>query len=139
MSAIRVASMLAKLVSRTTSRQMKPIITSSFSKPILIPNHQHQQYRLISNDSIDQNRQPTEGEVKLTSILKAKFPKAKSIVVNDISGGCGSMYEIYVESSEFNKIRTVKQHQMINQALHTEITQNMHGLRIFTSGVEEEK
>ena len=95
------------------------------------------QVRIISNDSVDQNRQPTDGEVKLTSILKTKFPKAKSIVVNDISGGCGSMYEVYVESSEFNNMRTVKQHQMINQALHKEITQNMHGLRIFTSPVEE--
>ena len=128
MSAIRIiGSMLTKSIARAVNPGQRTLIAL---------NQQH--VRLISNDSIDQNRQPTEGEVKLTSILKAKFPKAKSIVVNDISGGCGSMYEVYVESSEFNKMRTVKQHQMVNKALHTEITQNMHGLRIFTSPVEEE-
>uniref|UniRef100_A0AAX7TMT5 BolA family member 3 n=1 Tax=Astatotilapia calliptera TaxID=8154 RepID=A0AAX7TMT5_ASTCA len=47
------------------------------------------------------------------------------------SGGCGAMYEIHIESSEFKGKRTVQQHQLVNQALKDEI-QNMHGLRIFT-------
>lgn len=74
----------------------------------------------------------TEAELKVTQILKEKFPRATAIKVTDISGGCGAMYEIKIESEEFKEKRTVQQHQMVNQALKEEI-KGMHGLRIFTS------
>ncbi|XP_036950685.1 bolA-like protein 3 [Acanthopagrus latus] len=73
----------------------------------------------------------TDGEVRITEILKEKFPLASSLKVVDISGGCGAMYEIHIESSEFKGKRTIQQHQLVNQALKEEI-QGMHGLRIFT-------
>ncbi|GAB1290982.1 BolA-like protein 3 [Apodemus speciosus] len=74
----------------------------------------------------------TEGELKVTQVLKEKFPRATVIQVTDISGGCGAMYEIKIESEEFKEKRAVQQHQMVNQALKEEI-KDMHGLRIFTS------
>ncbi|XP_070821189.1 bolA-like protein 3 [Chaetodon auriga] len=73
----------------------------------------------------------TDGEVRIANILKEKFPLASSLKVVDISGGCGAMYEIHIESSEFKGKRTIQQHQLVNQALKEEI-QGMHGLRIFT-------
>ncbi|KAF7211915.1 bolA-like protein 3 [Nothobranchius furzeri] len=73
----------------------------------------------------------TDGEVRIAEVLKEKFPLASKLKVVDISGGCGAMYEIHVESSEFKGKRTVQQHQLVNQALKDEI-QGMHGLRIFT-------
>lgn len=73
----------------------------------------------------------TDGEVRIAAVLKEKFPLASSLKVVDISGGCGAMYEIHIESSEFKGKRTVQQHQLVNQALKDEI-QGMHGLRIFT-------
>ncbi|KAM4677943.1 bolA-like protein 3 [Discoglossus pictus] len=74
----------------------------------------------------------TEGEEKITQVLKEKFPLASHVRVVDISGGCGAMYEIHIESEDFKEKRTVQQHQMINKALQEEI-KSMHGLRIFTS------
>ncbi|XP_061029681.1 bolA-like protein 3 isoform X1 [Eubalaena glacialis] len=74
----------------------------------------------------------TEGELKVTQILKEKFPRATAIKVTDISGGCGAMYEIQIKSEEFKEKRTVQQHQMVPQALKEEI-KCMHGLWIFTS------
>nr|XP_056716085.1 bolA-like protein 3 [Euleptes europaea] len=74
----------------------------------------------------------TNGEARVAQILKEKFPQAAAIKVVDISGGCGAMYEIHIESEEFKEKRTVQQHQMVNQALNEEI-KAMHGLRIFTS------
>ncbi|XP_072321229.1 bolA-like protein 3 [Eucyclogobius newberryi] len=73
----------------------------------------------------------TEGEGRIVKILQEKFPMASSLKVVDISGGCGAMYEIHIESSEFKGKRTIQQHQLVNQALKEEI-QGMHGLRIFT-------
>ncbi|XP_035793553.1 bolA-like protein 3 [Anopheles albimanus] len=74
-------------------------------------------------------------EESLRNALELKFPKAKNIVVTDISGGCGSMYEIYVETMEFKGLSTVKQHRLITETLKTEI-RDMHGLRIHTSITE---
>ncbi|XP_013882627.1 bolA-like protein 3 [Austrofundulus limnaeus] len=73
----------------------------------------------------------TDGEVRIAEVLKEKFPLASKLKVVDISGGCGAMYEIHIESSEFKGKRTVQQHQLVNQALKDEI-RSMHGLRIFT-------
>ncbi|XP_059360403.1 bolA-like protein 3 [Carassius carassius] len=73
----------------------------------------------------------TDAETRLTRLLKEKFPRASSLKVVDISGGCGAMYEIHIESDEFRGKRTVQQHQLVNQALKDEI-KAMHGLRIFT-------
>ncbi|RNA28021.1 bolA 3 [Brachionus plicatilis] len=79
------------------------------------------------------SNQSTEGEQKLIDLLRARFPAAKSIEVVDISGGCGAMYTIYVESEDFKNLRTVKQHQLVNECLRNEIKENMHGLRIQTA------
>ncbi|NP_001003525.1 bolA-like protein 3 [Danio rerio] len=73
----------------------------------------------------------TDGEVRIAQVLKEKFPQATALKVVDISGGCGAMYEIHIESDEFKGKRTVQQHQLVNQALKDEI-KAMHGLRIFT-------
>ena len=75
---------------------------------------------------------PSHAEMSLINILKDKFPSATDIAVVDISGGCGSMYEVYVESPDFKGIRLVKQHQMVSEALKGEIKE-MHGIRISTS------
>ena len=75
---------------------------------------------------------PSNAEMSLINILKDKFPSATDIAVVDISGGCGSMYEVYVESPDFKGIRLVKQHQMVSEALKGE-TKEMHGIRISTS------
>lgn len=58
--------------------------------------------------------------------------QAQNISVVDISGGCGAMYEIVVETKEFSGLSRVKQHQLITDTLKTEI-KDMHGLRIHTS------
>ncbi|NWX22269.1 BOLA3 protein, partial [Aegotheles bennettii] len=76
----------------------------------------------------------TEGEARVARVLREKFPRASAIRVVDISGGCGAMYEIHVESEEFREKRTVQQHQMVNQVRGGgEEIKSMHGLRIFTS------
>ena len=87
--------------------------------------------RLLADET--PNEAPTAGEKKLIDMLRLRFPQAKEIEVKDISGGCGSMYAVYVETSEFKNIRTVKQHQLINDVLKAEIKNNMHGLRIQTA------
>lgn len=53
------------------------------------------------------------------------------VKVADISGGCGDMYDVYVESKLFQGKSLVSQHRMVTKALEKEI-KAMHGLRIST-------
>lgn len=80
----------------------------------------------------EEKKPKTEGEQKLIDMLRNRFQTAKEIEVIDISGGCGNMYAIFVESEEFIKVRKVKQHKMVNEVLNKEIKENMHGIRIQT-------
>lgn len=73
----------------------------------------------------------TLGEKSLISKLEEKFPKATAISVSDISGGCGAMYQILIESPDFAGKRAVQQHRMVNEALKEEIAA-MHGLQLTT-------
>lgn len=77
----------------------------------------------------------SDGEKKLAEILKQSFV-ASQIAVRDISGGCGAMYEIFIESEDFRGKRQIQQHRLVNQALADEVKE-MHGLRIFTAVPEE--
>ncbi|KAL7298289.1 bolA-like protein 3 [Trichogramma pretiosum] len=73
-----------------------------------------------------------QAEDKMMTILREKFPKAEIIQVQDVSGGCGAMFEISVIAPEFKGLNTVKQHRLINEVLKEEI-KGMHGIRIHTS------
>ncbi|KAI9207237.1 bola protein, partial [Polychytrium aggregatum] len=52
--------------------------------------------------------------------------------VDDISGGCGSMYAVEVESSAFKGLTVVKQHRLVTEILKDDI-KGMHGIRIKTA------
>ncbi|XP_050735071.1 bolA-like protein 3 [Eriocheir sinensis] len=72
------------------------------------------------------------GSTHLEGLLRKRFPKATSVEVQDISGGCGAMYEVWVEAADFKGLSRVKQHKLITETLKAEI-QDMHGLRITTT------
>jgi stress-induced morphogen len=51
--------------------------------------------------------------------------------VQDISGGCGSMYAIQIESTKFKGLSVIKQHKMVNEVLKDEI-KSWHGVQLRT-------
>ncbi|CAD5114267.1 DgyrCDS3407 [Dimorphilus gyrociliatus] len=74
----------------------------------------------------------TAGEIKMIRILRNRFPEASEIEVKDISGGCGSMFAIFIEDKVFEGKKTIAQHRLVNEALKYEIKE-LHGLRIVTT------
>lgn len=78
--------------------------------------------------------------IPLHAVDRPVIALSADIAVVDISGGCGAMYEVYVEAPDFAGLRVVRQHQLVNEALKVEI-KDMHGLRISTaaSGVDDGK
>ncbi|CAF4858074.1 unnamed protein product [Pieris macdunnoughi] len=71
-------------------------------------------------------------EQQLTEALKRAMPGISYVCVEDISGGCGAMYEISVEAKEFIGLSRVKQHRLVTETLKSEIAE-MHGIRIHTT------
>ena len=51
--------------------------------------------------------------------------------VQDISGGCGSMYALDVVSAQFQGLSIIKQHRMVNKVLGDEMKQ-WHGVQLKT-------
>lgn len=124
MSTIRFINLFKSINQSNKLIHLKPSLTFSFqNRPFFTSN-------VFQNT---ESNQPTEGEKKLIDLLRARFSSAQCIEVVDISGGCGAMYTVYVESEEFKNLRTVKQHQLVNDCLKKEIRENMHGLRIQTA------
>ncbi|XP_013115881.1 bolA-like protein 3 [Stomoxys calcitrans] len=64
--------------------------------------------------------------------LATRFPKATTIEVRDVSGGCGAMFEVFVETDEFVGLNTLKQHKLVTNTLKDQIKE-MHGVRIHTA------
>ncbi|XP_041981105.1 bolA-like protein 3 [Aricia agestis] len=71
-------------------------------------------------------------EQQLTEALKKAIPGITYVSVEDISGGCGAMFEISIEAKEFVGLSRVKQHRLVTESLKSEIAE-MHGIRIHTN------
>ncbi|KAB1267057.1 BolA-like protein 3 [Camelus dromedarius] len=82
----------------------------------------------------------TEGELKVTQILKEKFPRATAIKVTDISESAPPGIGVLVTRSRYRLVyqalpfveRVMQARSRRSRALKEEI-KGMHGLRIFTS------
>lgn len=71
-----------------------------------------------------------EYETKIYGILAKEFAPV-NLEVKDVSGGCGSMFAISIESGKFKNIPMIKQHRLVNEALSQEISK-WHGLQLRT-------
>ncbi|RLV92926.1 Altered inheritance of mitochondria protein 1 [Spathaspora sp. JA1] len=71
-----------------------------------------------------------EYETKIYGILQQQFSPS-NLSVKDVSGGCGSMFAILIESEKFKGIPMIKQHRLVNETLKDEI-KNWHGLQLKT-------
>lgn len=72
-------------------------------------------------------------EQKIYDILHSHFSPT-NLDVRDVSGGCGSMFAITVESSQFKGILMVRQHRLVNEVLKEEIAK-WHGIQLRTKAV----
>ncbi|OAK97096.1 bola-like protein [Phaeosphaeriaceae sp. SRC1lsM3a] len=71
-----------------------------------------------------------EAELHIFHKIKQELDPVK-LEVQDISGGCGSMYAIEIESPKFAGLTVIKQHKLVNQVLKEEIAK-WHGVQLRT-------
>jgi len=72
----------------------------------------------------------SEGESQIWDILVTEFAPTQ-LVVQDISGGCGSMYGIEICSEKFRGLNMLKQQRLVNAALG-DLMKEWHGVQLKT-------
>ncbi|OCK82890.1 bola-like protein [Lepidopterella palustris CBS 459.81] len=72
----------------------------------------------------------SEGELEVFNKIKVELDPVR-LEVQDISGGCGSMYALDIESARFKGLPVIKQHKLVNQVLADEI-KKWHGVQLKT-------
>ncbi|KXL46825.1 hypothetical protein M433DRAFT_65154 [Acidomyces richmondensis BFW] len=71
-----------------------------------------------------------ERELKVFETIKRELHPLK-LDVQDISGGCGSMYAIDVVSERFKGLPVIKQHRLVNKILGDQM-KDWHGVQLKT-------
>ncbi|KAI0147242.1 bola-like protein [Xylariaceae sp. FL1272] len=71
-----------------------------------------------------------DAESSIWEKLASEFSPTE-LVVQDISGGCGSMYGIEIASEKFRGTNMLKQQRMVNAVLGEEM-KNWHGVQLRT-------
>ena len=74
--------------------------------------------------TIEQNR--------LENILKEKFPNSK-IIIEDLAGD-NDHYSVFIESSLFNYLSKIKQHQLVYKSLDGLMDNELHAMQLKTKG-----
>ncbi|RCI14746.1 hypothetical protein L249_6687 [Ophiocordyceps polyrhachis-furcata BCC 54312] len=93
--------------------------------------------RRCNGSSAAENQQDmTTAERSVASLLTSKLSPTK-LLVQDISGGCGTMYAIHVASPLFRGHSLLKQQRMVNLALG-DLVKSWHGLQLRTSVPEDD-
>ncbi|KAH7329549.1 bola protein [Stachybotrys elegans] len=78
----------------------------------------------------------TPAESHIASLLQSKLSPSE-LLVQDVSGGCGSMYAIDIASPQFRGLSILKQQRLVNAALG-DLVKQWHGVQIRTKVPEEE-
>lgn len=69
---------------------------------------------------------------KLEILIADKFPESK-IIVEDLAGD-NNHYSVTIESSKFNGLSRIQQHQLVYQSLEGLMDAELHAMQLKTKG-----
>jgi len=69
---------------------------------------------------------------KLESLIANKFPESK-ILIKDLAGD-NNHYSVTIESSKFNGLSRIQQHQLVYQSLEGLMDSELHAMQLKTKG-----
>ncbi len=78
----------------------------------------------------------SDAESAIAQLLVDALAPVSSVLVQDVSGGCGSMYAIEIAAEAFRGKTMLKQQRMVNAALG-DVVKTWHGVQIRTSVPED--
>ncbi|RMX92169.1 hypothetical protein D0868_13563 [Hortaea werneckii] len=133
MASFRAAAFRASSVLRTpvTTRQTptlaKPVLAQRPSAPIFLSRSYASE---AASSGVEAPDYLDERERKIFDTIKGELHPTK-LEVQDISGGCGSMYALDIVSEQFKGLPVIKQHRLVNKVLGEEV-KKWHGLQLKT-------
>ena len=71
---------------------------------------------------------------KLTKLIEEKFPNSK-IIIEDLAGD-NDHYSISIESSLFNGLSRIQQHQLVYKSLNGLMDKELHAMQLKTKGTD---
>ncbi|KAI4690583.1 uncharacterized protein J4E88_002055 [Alternaria novae-zelandiae] len=124
----------SRLLTTSTSAlcrtQQSSVLRSSLSRQSHLPTLCTRSYSQSASAAPEAPDYLNEAELHVFNKIKAELEPVK-LEVQDISGGCGSMYAIQIESPKFKGLTAIKQHKMVNEVLKDEI-KSWHGVQLRT-------
>ncbi|KAJ2726362.1 hypothetical protein GGI07_000677 [Coemansia sp. Benny D115] len=79
---------------------------------------------------------PAVAESTIKNLVCNNIANVTHIEVEDVSGGCGSMFNLLIVSDEFKNLMRLKKHKMVHQALG-DTMKDLHALSLKLYTVEE--
>ena len=73
-------------------------------------------------------------QIKLEELIKNKFPSA-NILVEDLAGD-NNHYSVSIESSAFNGLSRIQQHQLVYESLDGLMDNELHAMQLKTKGTD---
>ena len=92
--------------------------------------------RPYSSSSVPETPSMSDAESAIAQLLVDALAPVSSVLVQDVSGGCGSMYAIEIAAEAFRGKTMLKQQRMVNAALG-DVVKTWHGVQIRTSVPED--
>ncbi|EME84154.1 uncharacterized protein MYCFIDRAFT_210798 [Pseudocercospora fijiensis CIRAD86] len=119
-------AMASRTFLQQLSRTRAPV---RFASPpsILSPSRN---LRFYSSSAVEAPDYLNANERRVFNLVKEGLSPSK-LEVEDISGGCGSMYALDIVSEKFTGLPVIKQHRLVNQVLGEEI-KKWHGVQLNT-------
>ncbi|KAM0738024.1 hypothetical protein ACQRIT_007500 [Beauveria bassiana] len=136
-AACRRAAILARpLLITTTKTTTRPPVLARQNHPRLISLPPRRPYSSSSSAAASSSPIPPEtpsmspAETAIAQLLTDSLSPS-AVLVQDVSGGCGSMYAIEIEAEAFRGQTILKQQRMVNAALG-DVVKSWHGVQIRT-------
>ncbi|KAM0454445.1 hypothetical protein ACHAPV_008315 [Trichoderma viride] len=124
----KASQLTIRSISSTSPRQFS-------SSPLSYSTQQQPQQNAATETDADLDTGMTPAESSIAAILASKL-NPTALLVQDISGGCGSMYAIDITSSAFKGLNMLKQQRLVNGALG-DLVKEWHGVQIRTRVPED--
>ncbi|GAB1741804.1 hypothetical protein NU219Hw_g7212t1 [Hortaea werneckii] len=126
-AAFRTSSLLrTPVTTRQTPSLVQPALAQRPSAPIFLSRS----YASEAASGVEAPDYLDERERKIFDTIKGELHPTK-LEVQDISGGCGSMYALDIVSEQFKGLPVIKQHRLVNKVLGEEV-KKWHGLQLKT-------
>ncbi|KAM3459866.1 hypothetical protein MY5147_005401 [Beauveria neobassiana] len=133
-AACRRAAIVARpLLTTTTTTTTRPPVLARQNHPRLIslsPRRLYSSSAAASSPIPPETPSMSPAETAIAQLLTDSLSPS-AVLVQDVSGGCGSMYAIEIEAEAFRGQTILKQQRMVNAALG-DVVKSWHGVQIRT-------